>query len=168
VRVWRFQGGWVWGSWDGIGSRFVEDEDLDGLRDARRASPAVQLETLVLGNRWLPAIDSLVTSDDDFASLHWYEIFAEFLWVWSSLNLRSKRMGEQQRTTIASAFSLGTGDSKCAMYFKPRFAPGDNVSLNCLRLSLAIVSHPASYRVSADFLLNSTSIQGGPWRRRMG
>jgi hypothetical protein len=35
----------------GMGSRarFVEDEEFDGLRDARRASPAVQLETLVLG-----------------------------------------------------------------------------------------------------------------------
>jgi hypothetical protein len=70
----------VWGSWNGIGSGFVEDEEFDGLRDASRASPAVQLETLGLGSRWLPAIDSLVTSDDDFASLHWYEIFAEFLW----------------------------------------------------------------------------------------
>jgi hypothetical protein len=77
-------------------------------------------------------------------------------------------MEEQQRTTNTSAFSLSIGDSGFATSFKPLFAPGDNASLYFDRLSLAIVSHPAPYRASADFSLNSTLVQGGYGRKKLG
>jgi hypothetical protein len=77
-------------------------------------------------------------------------------------------MGEQQQTTIASAFSLGSGDSKRLIYFKPRFATGNSMPLYFSRLSLAVVSYPALYKDLADSLLNLRSIKRGSGRSWVG
>jgi hypothetical protein len=74
------------GGWNGIESGFGDDE-FDGLRDARRAPPTARLETLVLGNRWLPVTDLLVINDDDCVSIHRHEMFANYCTRWSSSDL---------------------------------------------------------------------------------
>jgi hypothetical protein len=61
------------GGWNGIEGGFIDDEEFDGLRDAGRAPSTVRLKKLVVEKRYLPVIDSQVTRDDDFVSIHWYE-----------------------------------------------------------------------------------------------
>ena len=73
VRVGGFRVGGCGGSWNGIESGFIDDEEFDGLRDARCAPPTVHLKKLAVRKRWLPAIDSLVTRDDDFVPIHRYK-----------------------------------------------------------------------------------------------
>jgi hypothetical protein len=62
----RFRSGWVWGSWNGIESGFVDDKEFNGLRDGRCTPPTVHFKTLAPGNPQLPVIDLAATSDDVF------------------------------------------------------------------------------------------------------
>jgi hypothetical protein len=81
VQGWRPQSGWVWGSWNGIESGFVDDEELDGLRDSRCTPPTVRLKTLAPGNPQLPVIDLAATSDDASVPAHWHGMFAKLLYA---------------------------------------------------------------------------------------
>ena len=81
VQGWRPQSGWVWGSWNGIESGFVDDEELDGLRDGRFTHPTVRLKTLAPGNPQLPVMDLAATSDDVFVPVHWHGMFAKLLYA---------------------------------------------------------------------------------------
>ena len=162
----------MWGSWNGVENEFVDDEELDGLRDGRRVPPTVRLETLASKRYPMepPVANDRLTSHQRcvFGSAHWHGVVAKLLYTWVFVKLVNQLHGGTVTNHKRLSFSLGIGDSRCAIHFKLLFTPGDNVFLYFLRWSLAIVSHLASYRASVDFSLNSISIQGGYERKKLG
>jgi hypothetical protein len=154
------------GGWDRIGSGFV-DEGFDWLRDGKRASPTVRLKMSALGNRRLAMIDPLVTRDD-FVSIHWHEIFA-------------KALHTPVFITLATKTHEGTTPNHNRLRILPRHRGFQTLHMlqvplhsrrKCAFMLLEVesrdLSHPASYRASVNFSLNSISAQGRYGREKLG
>ena len=105
--------------------------------------------------RYLP-----ITSNDIFVFIYWHGIFENFLCALVTLSLWFKRMGTTGTNCNRLCVFPRHGGSQMVDILQTPLRPGGNISL-CFfsfRCSLAIVSHPATYRAPAAFFLDSTSI----------